>query len=131
MQNLGDRHPVTIELASWLVYVLCDFKATWHQETYFSVSWIYHGSTSWWCLYFTFLVKVLPPPFYYSLGSYLYLFLLYILLSQNLYQDQFQYILKLPEKNASFPLLWIYLLLRNQVSAENSCAKVSGLIAPS
>ena len=29
------------------------------------------------------LVKVLSPPFHYSLGSYLYLFLLYILLSQN------------------------------------------------
>ena len=33
VQNLGDRHPNTIELASWLVHVLCDFKATWHQET--------------------------------------------------------------------------------------------------
>ena len=32
---------------------------------------------------FTFPVKVLPPTFHYSLGSYLYLFLLYILLSQN------------------------------------------------
>ena len=28
-----DRHPNTIELASWLVHLLCDFKATWHQET--------------------------------------------------------------------------------------------------
>ena len=74
MQNLGDRHPNTIELASCLVHVLCDFKATWHQEAYFSVSWIHHGSTSCLCLYFTFLVKVLPPPFHYSLGSYLYLF---------------------------------------------------------
>ena len=37
-QNLGDRHPNTIELASCLVQVLCDFKATWHQEAYFSVS---------------------------------------------------------------------------------------------
>ena len=83
VQNLGDRHPNTTELASCLVHVLCDFKATWHQEAYFSVSWIHHGSTSCLCLYFTFLVKVLPPPFHYSLGSYLYLFLLYILLSQN------------------------------------------------
>ena len=46
-------------------------------------AWIHHGSTSCWCLNFTFLVEVLPPPFHYSLGSYLYLFLLYILLSQN------------------------------------------------
>ena len=83
VQNLGNRHPNTIELASCLVHVLCNFKATWHQEAYFSVCWIHHGSTSCWCLYFTFLVKVLPPPFHYSLGSYLYLFLLYLLLSQN------------------------------------------------
>ena len=27
-QNLGDRHPNTIELASCLVHVLCDFNAT-------------------------------------------------------------------------------------------------------
>ena len=32
VQKLGDRHPNTIELASLLVYVLCDFKAIWHQE---------------------------------------------------------------------------------------------------
>ena len=76
--NLGDRHSNTIELASWLVHVLCDFKATWHQEAYFSVSWIYHGSTSCWWQCFTFLVKVLPPTFHYSMGSYLYLFLLYM-----------------------------------------------------
>ena len=31
-QKLGDRHPNSIELASWLVHVLCDFKATWHPE---------------------------------------------------------------------------------------------------
>ena len=28
IQNLGDRHPNTIELASWLVLVFSDFKAT-------------------------------------------------------------------------------------------------------
>ena len=38
VQSLGDRHPNTIELPSWLLHVLCDFKATWHQEAYFSVS---------------------------------------------------------------------------------------------
>ena len=32
VQKLGDRHPNTKELASWLVHVLCDFKATVHQE---------------------------------------------------------------------------------------------------
>ena len=35
------------------------------------------------CLYFTSLVKVVPPSFHYSFGIYLYFFLLYILLSQN------------------------------------------------
>ena len=28
IQSLGDRHPNTTELPSWLVHVLCDFKAT-------------------------------------------------------------------------------------------------------
>ena len=73
-QNLRYRHPNTIELASCLVHALSDFKATWYQETYFSVSWIHRGSTSCWCQCFTFLVKVLPPPFHFNLGSYLYLF---------------------------------------------------------
>ena len=27
-----DRYPNTINLDSWLVHVLCDIKATWHQE---------------------------------------------------------------------------------------------------
>ena len=83
VQNLGERNPNTIELASFLVYVLCYFKTTWHQEAYFSICWIHHGSTFCWCPYFTLLVKVLPPSLHYSLGSYLYLFLLYILQSQN------------------------------------------------
>ena len=85
VQNLGDKDANTIELATCLVHVLRDFKVAWHQEAYFSVCccWIHHESTSRWCLYFTFLAKVFPPPFHYSLGSYLYLFLLYILLSEN------------------------------------------------
>ena len=28
VQSLGDRHPNTLQLSSWLVHVLCDFKAT-------------------------------------------------------------------------------------------------------
>ena len=32
VQKLGNRHSNTIEQASWLMHVLCDFKATWHQE---------------------------------------------------------------------------------------------------
>ena len=106
VQNLGDRHPNSIELASCLVHVLCDFKATWHQEAYFSVFWIHNGSTCCWCLYFTFLVKVPLPHFHYSLGRYLYLFLLYILISQNWEQDQFQY-LSYQKKMHYFPLLGI------------------------
>ena len=40
-------------------------------------------------------------------------------------------VLKLPEKNVLFPLLGIYLLLRNHVSAENIGIKVYALISPS
>ena len=36
VQSLGVRHPNTIELPSWLVHVLCGFKATWHHKAYFS-----------------------------------------------------------------------------------------------
>ena len=57
VQSLGDRHPNTIELPSWLVHVLCDFKATWYQEAYFSVSWIHHGTTSCWYPYLPFWGK--------------------------------------------------------------------------
>ena len=51
VQNLGDIHPNIKERASWLIHVLCDFKATWYQEACLSVCWIHHGSTSCWCLY--------------------------------------------------------------------------------
>ena len=40
-------------------------------------------------------------------------------------------VIKLPEKNALFPLLGIYLLVRNQVSAENIGIEASALITPS
>ena len=122
VQSLGVRYPNTIELPSWLVHVLCDFKATWNQEAYFSVSWIHHGTR--WCLYFTFLVRVLPPPFHYSLGIYSHLsFAIHFTKSKLLARSVS--VLKLPEKNALFPLLGIYLLLRNQIPAENIGVKVS------
>ena len=57
------------------------------------------------CLYFTFLAKVLPPPFHYSLGRYLnFFFLLYILLSQDWKAKSVPgtYVTR---KNALFPLL--------------------------
>ena len=61
VQNLGDRHPILIELACHLVHVLCDFKRLHDIKNLNScVSWACHGSTSCWCLYFTFLVKVVP-----------------------------------------------------------------------
>ena len=62
-----------------------------------NVCWIHHGSTSCWCLYFTFLVKVLPPPFHYSLGSYLYLFFVIHFTKSNLIARS-ALVLKLPEK---------------------------------
>ena len=61
----------TRELVSWLVYVLCDFKATWHQEA--SVF-----------LKYTMKIHLADSyilPFWWK--SSLHLFLLYILLSQN------------------------------------------------
>ena len=97
IQNLGDWHPNTIELACWLVHVLCDFKTTWYQEAYFSVSWIHHGSTPCWYLYFTFLEKVLPSPFHYSLGNYLYLFFVIQFIKSKLLARSVP-VLKLAEK---------------------------------
>ena len=72
VQNLGDRHPNTIELASYLVHVLCDFKVSVKNTMEVHLAE---------CLYFTFLVKDLHLSI--SLGDYLYLILFYILLSQN------------------------------------------------
>ena len=40
------RHPNTIKLASWLVDVLCDFKATWHQEVSVSFEYLHHKNAS-------------------------------------------------------------------------------------
>ena len=92
VQNLGDRHPDTkSSLVGWCMYFVT-LKLHNVKFTSVSVSWIHHGSTSCLCLYFTFLVKVFPPPFHYKLGSYLYLFLLYILFSQDWWQDQSQYL---------------------------------------
>ena len=31
-QKLRDRHPNTTKMVRWLVQVLCELKATWHQE---------------------------------------------------------------------------------------------------
>ena len=69
VQKLGYRHPSTTELASWLVYVLCDFKATWLQEV--SVSLKYNMKIHL-LIYFTFLVKDLPPSFDRSLSIFIF-----------------------------------------------------------
>ena len=70
--NLGDRHPNRC-LVRWCMYCvtlrLHDIKKLTSVSLEYTI--------------FTFLVKVLPPHFHYKLGSYLCLFLLYILLSQN------------------------------------------------
>ena len=87
------------------------------------------------------LVKVLPLPFHYSLGSYLYLFFDIHFTKSKLIERSVP-VLKLPDKNVLFPLLecifyyipiiyGIYLLLRNKVSAENIGIKLSVLITPS
>ena len=52
-------------------------------------------------LYFTFLVKVLPPPFHYSLGSYLYLFFIHFPKSKLMAISV--PVLKLPEEKCIIP----------------------------
>ena len=86
-------------------------------------------------------MKVLPLPFHYSLGSYLYLFFDIHFTKSKLIERSVP-VLKLPDKNVLFPLLefifyyipiiyGVYLLLRNKVSAENIGIKLSVLITPS
>ena len=61
VQSLGEGHPVLTELACHLVHVLRDFKRLHDIKKLIScASWVCHGGTSCWCLYFTFLGKVLP-----------------------------------------------------------------------
>ena len=95
-----DRHPNTIELASWLVHVLCDFKAAWHQETSVPLEYTMkiHPADI-----FYFLVKALSPSFHYH-------FLLYIFIKSKLMASTVP-VLKLPEKKLLFPLLGMYLSL--------------------
>ena len=82
VKTLGEEHRNTIELAVvWSLYCVTSRLNDIKNLTSVSVEYtmeIHLADAS-----FTFLVKVLPPPFHYSLGSYLYSFLLYILLSQN------------------------------------------------
>ena len=75
------------------------------------------------------MVKDIPAPFHYNLGGYLYLFFVIHFTKSKLVARSVP-VLKLSEKNSLFPLLGIYLLLRNQVSAENIGIKVSALITP-
>ena len=125
VQNLGDGHSNTIELTSWLVHVLCGLKATWHQEPYFIVSWIHHGSTSsceayilpfWWKSFIH--ISIIA-----WVAIYIFVFVIHFTKSKlKIISVQ---VLKLPEKNILFPLQGIYLLLRNHISAENIGIKVS------
>ena len=78
VQKLGDIHPNNIELASWLVPVLCDFKATWHREASVSLEYTIK-------IYLADIIYLLgerPPSIFRLQFRYIY-FLLYILLSQN------------------------------------------------
>ena len=61
----GQTFKYYIELASWLVHVLCDFKTNMTSIS-FSQPWIHHQKYI--LLYFIFYVKVLPPSFHYGLG---------------------------------------------------------------
>ena len=90
VQKLWDRHPNTIELASWLVHVVCDFKATWHQEALIS---------------FEYTMKIHLVEIFYLFGerppsifpSYVYLFFV-IHFAKLKFMVRSVPVLKLPEK---------------------------------
>ena len=75
-------------------------------------------------------MKVLPPSFHYSLGSYLYLFLVIHFTKSELIARSVP-VLKLPEKCIIPSSRNISITIRNQVSAENIGIKVYTLISPS
>ena len=90
MKKLGDKYPSIIELASWLVKVLSDLKLHDIKKIQSPLN------TPWksiLLIYFQFLVKALPPSFCYSLGIFVFFLLSQnIILSQNWWEDQFQYL---------------------------------------
>ena len=57
VQQFGDRHSNTIEPASWLVQVFCDFKTTRHQEV--SVSLKYTVKTNLADIFYLFVERTL------------------------------------------------------------------------
>ena len=69
LQKPGDKRPNTIELTSWLVHVLCDFKATGHQETSVSLEYTMKAHLA---DLFNFLVRSLPLSLRYSLGMFIF-----------------------------------------------------------
>ena len=95
-QQLGDRHPTATELVIWLVRVLCDIMTIASRS--FSFPCVHHENTPFWYILRFWWKSPSIFPLYFR---YIY-FSLSILLSQNWWQDQFQYVL--------FPLLGIYLL---------------------
>ena len=76
VQKLGDRHLNTKEPVSWLVHVLCDFKATVHQEASFSLEYTIKIHLA----DIFYLFGVSPPSIFPLQFRYIYL---YILQSQN------------------------------------------------
>ena len=75
-------------------------------------------------IYFTFLVKVLPAPFHYSLGISIFCYTFYQVKIDSMISSSTQ----VTRKNVLFPLLGIYLLLRNQEHLQKNIGiKVSAL----
>ena len=89
VQQVGDRHPNTIELASWLVHVLCDFKAKMTSRS-FSFSLIHHENTSWWNIYIYICIYIYIYIYTYDVCMYIFCY--------TFYQDQLRLVLNLREK---------------------------------
>ena len=69
LQKPGDKRPNTVELDSWLVHALRDFKATGHQETSVSLEYTMKAHLA---DIFNFLVRSLPLSLRYSLGMFIF-----------------------------------------------------------
>ena len=117
----GDRHPNTIELASWLVHVLCDFRATSHEKLQcpLDTTWKYIL-----LIYFTLLVRALPPSFHYSLVIFVFCYTFYYVKIGG--KKQFQY-LSYQKKCIILSSRIISVTMKSRVTAENIGIKVSAL----
>ena len=106
-QKIGDSHQNTIELASWLVHLLCDFKATCHQEA--SVSLEYSMKIHFTDVFYLFS-KSSPSMFLLQFRNIYFCYIFRkIKIDSNISSSTYP-----TRKNVLFPLLDIYVLLRNQ-----------------